>query len=330
MFPPVLHKYGRDAIRLGFVESKHSGPSKRERFYYIKYLTPFTGITASLMAISLLYWWSRSYVDFNMVARISQTKFLKAILVSFMINAWLFTIYCFLTIYRVFHYYGVYLAETQPLIYESFLPYVHTGYYMLISAGAIFLLQVPCVVLYVKKSPLKDVFTGYGINRSKQSLCKQWLSFLSTVLGFLGIVYMVQMVAISFVYTSMLILVVPIQTVEYVLSMVSVAILLVLITASALFSCINCSIKSCCRDLCLIATVALAGFHGLLIFFCLNINSNIPGDKKPLNVNLITTSLITSFLITLLAYVTRKCFKIHSGKELEENAMHLPVDYEPL
>ena len=264
-----------------------------------------------------------------MVARISQTKFLKAILVSFMMNAWVFTIYCFLTIHRIFYSYSVYLAETQPLLYEHFLPYVHNGYYMLISVGGIFLLQVSFVIWYVKKSPLKDVFTGYGINHNKQSFCKQWSSFLSTVLGFLGIIYAVQVAAILLLYTSILILVAPIRTVGYILTIVSVAILFMLITASVLFSCISCSIKSCCRELCLIATVVLVGFHGLLFLICLEMNSDKLSAKKPLNVNLIATSLITSFLITLLAYVTRKCLKMHNhGKE--ETAMHLPVDYEVL
>ena len=230
----------------------------------------------------------------------SRNRPVPSLWIATQINSWIqFSVY--IASYQVsFNLYHAYLTTAPEEVRSLLLPYATTGNYFVIALGVIFALELPFVVWYT----IQKVLNKGGSSRNTCCLC---CKLIIRSFGLTGIVFLLQAVGGWSVFFLFSVFALPLPTLDSVALHIFFAASFIAFIALVIHPCIEGNnIRKCfrgCRTLLFIFFSLLAVTFSLS---CMLISVAADNLTAPLNSNQITTSIISSCLFAVMAFIAKK------------------------
>ena len=216
------------------------------------------------------------------------------------INSWLqFSVYTASYLISIYSY-NLYLADAPQAVRYLLIPYVTVGNYFLITMASIFLLEFPFVGWYFAKEVQKRT-------TNSRNTCKFHLKRLAHSFGLIGIVFFMQILGGFSVFLVLFFLASPLFAILSLTSKANATLFLILFTAFLIYPC-QCMARNArrkCFQGCRVLLFSLLGSAGALGFCGLLFTIAIDNLTAPLNASHITTSILSSIVLAVIAYIAK-------------------------
>ena len=216
------------------------------------------------------------------------------------INSWLqFSVYTASYLISIYSY-NLYLADAPQAVRYLLIPYVTVGNYFLIAMASIFLLEFPFVGWYFAKKVQKQT-------TNSRNTCKFQLTRLAHSFGLTGVVFFMQLIGGFSVFLVLIFLASPLFAILSLTFKANATLFLILFTAFLMHPC-QCMAQNArrkCFHGCRVLLFSLLGSAGALGFCGLIFTIAIDNLTAPLNASQITTSILSSCVLAVIAYIAR-------------------------
>ena len=228
----------------------------------------------------------------------------SAFWLSTQINSWLQFSVCIANYVISFSRYHTYLVDAPQEVIPFFLPYATLGNYFVISLGGIFLLELPFVMLYFALKVRQRTFpTG--------SSCQHSFRLLVHCFSMTGIVFFLQMASGYCTFFLFLFVAAPLLAVYSLVTQASIAVFLISFTAFLIYPCVAQNTGRKCLQGWGVILYVVMGCFGVFIFTGLLVAVAADNLTAPLNASLIATSVMSSSLLAMMAYIAKKTLWHH-------------------
>ena len=220
------------------------------------------------------------------------------------INSWLLSAVYIVNCFNSFRQYHAYLADAPQEVIPFLISYATVGNYFVLALGCLFVLEFSFVMWYFSRTvQLK--------NDTMRNKCSFWFKTLAQSFGLTGIVFFLQCIGGYSVFFFILFLASPLVAIYTLLAHVITSVFLTFPIALLIYPCTARNVGKKCFQGCglllyiILGTLCLMGFTGI---FLATVVDNL---TAPLNSNQIATSIMSSGLLALMAYIVKKTLWHH-------------------